>query len=107
MKIMVWNNARDNNRKVGVKKFIAEHPQIKISIVEQPIKGLHHAREAGLRAAQNGIFPMTDADISFPKNWLQLIQKHFTNPAIQAITGICRFNDAFPVVNLVTHMQDD
>ena len=44
-------------------------------------------REAGWRATTGDIVINTDADITFPENWLQIVEKTFSDPGIDAITG--------------------
>jgi cellulose synthase/poly-beta-1,6-N-acetylglucosamine synthase-like glycosyltransferase len=68
---------------------------------------LHHAREAGWRAASSDIIAMTDADIQFPVDWLEIIESSFSQDAeVQAITGIVRYPDAPFFINWVTWICD-
>lgn len=104
--IIIVNNASTDNTETVVKRFIAEHADYPITIVHEAKKGLHHAREAGWRAAHSDIVVNTDADITFPHDWLQIIEKAFADSEIAAITGIVRYNDALPIINWVTWACD-
>src|SRR5258708_5295077 len=79
--IIVVNNASTDDTQAIVEGFIADHLSHNIKIVQQPQKGLHHAREAGWRATQShsDIVVMTDADILFPADWLQIVEKSFAD----------------------------
>src|SRR5262245_39034111 len=90
--IIVVNNASTDDTQAVVQGFIADHPDCPITIVYEAKKGLHHAREAGWRAAHGDVIVNTDADITFPANWLQIIEKAFADPDLAAITGIVRYN---------------
>ena len=104
--IIVVNNASTDNTEVVVQRFITEHPGYPISIVYEAKKGLHNAREAGWRASHGDIVVNTDADIIFPHDWLQIVEKAFADTEISAITGIVRYNDALPIINWVTWACD-
>jgi glycosyltransferase involved in cell wall biosynthesis len=103
--IVVDNNSTDATAQI-VDGFIAEHPDRQIVRVFQPVQGLHHAREAGWRAATSDIIVMTDADITFPANWLQIVEREFADSSLDAITGIIRYSDAHPVINWATWISD-
>src|SRR5215468_8265303 len=75
--VIVVNNASTDNTEAVIKQFMADHPATPIKIVFQPRKGLHHAREAGWRAATSDIIVITDADILFPEYWLVKIETAF------------------------------
>jgi glycosyltransferase involved in cell wall biosynthesis len=104
--IVVVNNASSDNTEAVVRQFSSEHPTSGIKLVYQAKKGLHHAREAGWRAASGDIIINTDADITFPENWLELIEKAFSSGDVDAITGIVRYQDALPVINWLTWACD-
>jgi glycosyltransferase involved in cell wall biosynthesis len=104
--IIIVNNASTDNTEAVLQRFIAEHSGSPISVVYESKKGLHHAREAGWRAAHSDIVVNTDADITFPRDWLQLVEKSFEDPEVAAITGILRYNDALPIINWVTWACD-
>jgi glycosyltransferase involved in cell wall biosynthesis len=104
--IVVVDNASTDATADVIQAFIAAHPHSNIVKVDQPRKGLHHAREAGWRAAHGDIIVMTDADITFPADWLQIVETAFADWSVDAITGTVRYNDAHPLVNWVTWISD-
>jgi glycosyltransferase involved in cell wall biosynthesis len=104
--IVVDNASTDQTAEI-TQNFIAAHPGRGIRIVQESKKGLHHAREAGWRSATSEVVVMTDADITFPKDWLRKIEQAFAADSdLAAVTGICRYNDALPIANWVTVMGD-
>ncbi len=104
--IVVVNNASTDNTESAVRQFMADHPDLPIKVVVEGKKGLHHARETGWRSASGDIIVNTDADITFPENWLQIIEQTFADPGVDAITGIVRYQDALPFINWVTWITD-
>jgi glycosyltransferase involved in cell wall biosynthesis len=104
--VIVVNNASTDNTEQTVRQFISAHPDLNTRLVFQAQKGLHHAREAGWRATTSDIVVMTDADITFPPDWLQIVEQAFTDPSVDAITGIVRYNDTSPVINWITWICD-
>jgi len=70
------------------KKFVMEHPEIDIKILEEKIregkgKALNHA----LRYANNDIIVTSDADSFFAQDSLRNIVKYLADPAVAAVTG--------------------
>ena len=104
--IIVVNNASTDDTQTVVQGFIADHPDSPITIVYEAKKGLQNAREAGWRAAHGDVIVNTDADITFPDDWLQIVEKTFADPDLAAITGIVRYDDALPFINWVTWACD-
>jgi glycosyltransferase involved in cell wall biosynthesis len=104
--IVVVNNASTDQTADAVNRFIADHPGHNIRIVDEPKKGLYLARDAGWRAASGDIIVTTDADITFPVDWLQIVERAFADPNVGAITGIVRYDDAHPIANWVTVLTD-
>jgi glycosyltransferase involved in cell wall biosynthesis len=105
--VIIVNNASTDKTGEVSQNFINAHPALNVKIVYEAKQGLHHAREAGWRAASSDIIAMTDADIRFPTNWLEIIEANFTDtPEVQAITGIVRYPDAPFFINWVTWICD-
>lgn len=105
--IIVVNNASTDRTSAIIENFISAHPELNIKQVYEAKQGLHHAREAGWRATSGDIVAMTDADIRFPEDWLEIIEASFQNdPEVQAITGIVRYPEAPAFINWVTWICD-
>lgn len=105
--VIVVNNASTDKTGDVCESFIRKHPELNVKVVYEAKQGLHHAREAGWRAASSDIVAMTDADIQFPADWLEIIEAQFSTDAeLQAITGIVRYSDAPAFINWVTWISD-
>lgn len=101
--IIVVNNASTDGTEAAVQRFMAEHPDLPVRIVNESKKGLHRARETGWRAAKSDIVVTTDADIRFPPQWLQKYEEVLlARPEISAFTGPVRYYDALFFINWVT-----
>jgi glycosyltransferase involved in cell wall biosynthesis len=103
--IVVDNASTDSTAKI-VQNCAAKFPHLNIQLVYEAKKGLHHAREAGWRATSSEIVVNTDADITFPPDWLSIIDQTFQDANVHAITGIVRYNDAPAFINWVTWVTD-
>jgi glycosyltransferase involved in cell wall biosynthesis len=103
--VIVDNVSTDSTAQI-VTNCKTQYPQLNIRLISEAKKGLHHAREAGWRAASGDIIAMTDADITFPPEWISTIEATFQNPEVDAITGIVRYQDAPAFINWVTWACD-
>ncbi len=84
--IIVDNNSSDRTA------YLAQQEGVKL-IFESKV-GVIYAREAGTRAAQGEIIVQTDADTTFPVDWLNNIMTAFTNnPEAVAVIGSFKFFD--------------
>jgi glycosyltransferase involved in cell wall biosynthesis len=63
-------------------------------VVDEPHKGLVHARERGRREAHGSLLVYIDADCRAPLLWLQRVVSHFERkPTLIALSGPYRFYD--------------
>ena len=104
--VIVVNNASTDHTAEIVEAFIKNHPELHTRLIDEPKKGLHHAREAGWRAASSELIAMTDADIQFPPDWLEIIATSFSESDVAAITGIVRYPNAPIFIDWVTWICD-
>lgn len=90
--IVVDNLSTDNT--IALVESIAA-TDIRVHVVQCPIKGVLHARDAGYRAAKGDIIVQLDAN-AFPldKEWLFRAVRHFDNNNVVAIAGSYYFYDA-------------
>lgn len=80
--IIVVNNASVD----GTKAVALRYPEVKL--VDEPIKGLTHARQAGLMASCGDLVANVDADSRLPYGWLQHVLDEFAaEPAMVALSG--------------------
>jgi glycosyltransferase involved in cell wall biosynthesis len=104
--VIVVDNASTDKTPAIVEAFIKKHLELNIKLVYEAKQGLHHAREAGWRAASSDIIAMTDADIRFPPDWLEIVVSSFRDSEIQAITGIVRYPEAPAFIDWITWLTD-
>ncbi len=104
--IIVVDNASTDRTAEIVNTFAQNHPQANVRSVYEARKGLYIARETGWRAASSDIVAMTDADITFPPDWVQIIHEEFSSSDVDAITGSIRYDDAPAFINWVTWLSD-
>ncbi len=65
------------------------------TVIFEAKQGVIYARETGTRAAKGEIIIQTDADTTFPKDWLEQIMKAFSdNPEAVAVIGSFVFENA-------------
>ena len=82
----------DNNSSDGTARIAREEGA---TVVFEPMPGVCAARQAGTLAAHGSIVVSTDADTTFPTNWLERISDTFsTDPDIVAVGGSFALVDA-------------
>src|SRR5947209_11032880 len=82
LEIIVVNNASTDNTAQIASRFE------KVRVVNEPLKGLTRARQAGLLAAQGDILAYIDADSLVPQNWFSQLKKEFSqDPELIALSG--------------------
>jgi glycosyltransferase involved in cell wall biosynthesis len=65
---------------------VAQIPGVKY--VLEPRPGLDIARNTGIHHSTGDIIAFTDDDVQIHPNWLVGVQRAFTNPQVQAMTGL-------------------
>src|SRR6476619_4446192 len=86
--VIVVNNASSDNTAA----VAAAIPGVRV--VDEPVKGLVVAREAGRRQSTGSVVAYVDADCLAPLQWLERIERRFErHPAVVAVTGPYRFYD--------------
>jgi glycosyltransferase involved in cell wall biosynthesis len=64
------------------------------TVVDEPLRGVCHARQRGTAVATGEIVVSSDADTIFESTWLSQIMETMTSsPAVVATCGPCRFVD--------------
>ena len=65
-----------------------------VRVVDEPVKGLVVAREAGRRQSTGHVLAYVDADCRAPLQWLERVEQRFErHPAVVAVTRPYRFYD--------------
>jgi glycosyltransferase involved in cell wall biosynthesis len=86
--VIVVNNASSDNTAA----VAAAIPGVRV--VDEPVKGLVVAREAGRRQSAGHVLAYVDADCRAPLQWLERVERRFErHPAVVAVTGPYRFYD--------------
>ncbi len=97
--IIVVNNAStDNTREIA-----AGFPGVKV--VDEPIKGLTRARQAGFTVASGELIANVDADTMLPPGWLKTVYKEFEkNPKLVALSGPFIYHDLSKATNVLVRI---
>lgn len=63
-------------------------------VVDEPRKGITHARAAGFKVSTGELIANVDADSLMPEGWLTTVMKRFENPKLLALSGPYIYYDA-------------
>ncbi|MEX5255228.1 glycosyltransferase family 2 protein [Kocuria arenosa] len=86
--IIVVDNASTDGTRAVVSRAQAEHPHAPLLLVEQNAEqGLVPTRNAGLDAAEAEVLGRIDADSVLAPDWIEQVQRAFTDPNLAAVTG--------------------
>jgi glycosyltransferase involved in cell wall biosynthesis len=85
--IVVNNGSTDSTRKIAL-----SFPGV--IVVDEPVKGLSRARQAGYRAASGDLIANIDADNMLPEGWLEKVLAEFSeNERLVALSGPLAYYD--------------
>ncbi|MGD0284605.1 MAG: glycosyltransferase family 2 protein [Candidatus Saccharimonadales bacterium] len=85
--IVVDNNSSDMTADIAKSFHFVE-------LINECKQGIVFARNAGFNAAKGSIIARIDADTILPNDWLEQLQKIFTNKKIDAVTGSVFYYDS-------------
>ncbi len=89
--IIVVNNASTD----GTAAIAARYPEV--LLVDEPRKGLTHARQAGFERTSGDLIANVDADSRLPDGWIQQVLAEFdARPAMLALSGPLVYFDVTP-----------
>jgi GT2 family glycosyltransferase len=74
----------DNGSKDRTAEIIRRFP---VRYLNEPVPGVSHARNAGIRASSGDVVAFTDPDCLVSKKWLRELASGFADPAIGAVAG--------------------
>ncbi len=70
-----------------------------VTVVDEPQKGLYHARRAGLAAADGDLIANVDADTRITDGWIERVLAEFTaSPKLVALSGPYIYYDVSPML---------
>lgn len=81
--IVCDNNSTDKSVNIANKYSKA----LPLKVIKQPIKGIIPTVEKAWKSTSGELIVRTDADASFPKKWLENIEKHFLSDSALAACG--------------------
>ena len=85
----------DNASTDGTSEVVRRYPAVRL--IEQPIKGLTHARQAGFLACTGELIANVDADSRLPEGWLLRVLAEFeARPKMVALSGPLVYYDLTP-----------
>jgi GT2 family glycosyltransferase len=72
----------------GVRALLASLDRPEVRLVEEPRRGLSHARNAGLAAATTDVVVYADDDLVLDKRWIESVRRAFGDPEVACVTGL-------------------
>lgn len=97
--IIVVNNASTD----GTRAVALRYPQVKL--VDEPRKGLTHARQAGFAASSGRLIANVDADSRLTPCWVANVLRAFcTNPELAAFSGPLLYYDLTRSQRFAVHL---
>lgn len=92
LEIIVGNDRSEDSTSLLVNKFIREHPERNIRLVEIEGKFTQTMAKAAVLAelahhSKADIYLITDADIAVPKTWAKELISYYSNPKIGIVSG--------------------
>lgn len=85
--IIVINNASND----GTAEAAGKHANVRV--VNEPQKGLVHARQRGLKEASGDLLAYLDADCLLKEGWIETVFAEFENPSVVALSGPRHYYD--------------
>ena len=100
---IIVNNASTDGTAEVIKKYIQKDPAIKL--VDEPKKGIVHARRAGFLASSGNLIANVDADTQITPGWIKRVFDEFDrDPQLVGISGPFIYYDAAPSVQFWTRI---
>lgn len=72
----------------GVRRLLADVDDARLTVVDEPRRGLSSARNAGLRVATGEVVAFTDDDALADPDWLLWLTATFAEPEVVCATGL-------------------
>ncbi len=85
--LVVDNNSTDDTAKIA-ESFDG------VTVINAKVQGITPTRNAGFNAAKGDIIARTDADTTVPTDWIEQIERLFTQNAVDAVSGPAIYYDS-------------
>jgi len=86
--IIVVNNSSTDNTAAIAARFS------RVRVVEEPVKGLTHARQRGLKEAKSDLLAYVDADTRINRHWYDVLNRAFaSDPKLVCLSGPYNYYD--------------
>lgn len=82
----------DNNSTDATAAIALSYPFVRV--VFEPNRGLAHARNAAFNAARGEIIGRIDVDSRLAPDWVERVERIFSDPSVDAVSGSLGFHDA-------------
>ena len=97
--VIVVNNASTDNTEAVARSYAG------VTVVNEPQKGLYHARRAGLVVATGDLVANIDADTIIPDGWIERALREFAaNPKLMALSGPYIYYDVSPSLRFFVNL---
>lgn len=101
--IVVNNASSDRTRKVAASYGETyTRKDMRLVIIDEPRRGIAHARNTGFQAATQPIIASTDSDTIVSSDWVERIISHFARFPSVAVVGHIIMSDAPPLIRRLT-----
>lgn len=91
VEIIVVNNASSDRTRAVAQEFPG------VRVVDEPRKGLPHARQAGFLASSGRLIANVDADSRLPEGWVdQVVRSFAADPSLVSLSGPLVYYDLSP-----------
>ncbi len=99
VEIIVVNNASTDRTREVARSFPG------VRVVDEPRKGLPHARQAGFLASSGDLIANVDADSRLPEGWVAEVLRSFAaDPTLAALSGPLVYYDLSPRERRLVHV---
>lgn len=101
IEVIVVNNASTDGTAAAIEKYIKKYPGIKL--VNEPEKGIVHARRAGYLASTGELIANVDADTRITPGWIDRVLAEFArDPKLVGVSGPFIYYDVSRSVRFIT-----
>lgn len=105
LQILVVNDGSSDSTKEVVERYLSQHPEHPVTLINQRNKGKGAAMNAGLKAATGEYYISLDADSMVSPDALSVILPHFSQDHIAAVLPMIRVQDPKTIMHKIQHCE--